>query len=211
MKTHYRCIFASLVALGCATTHPVELPDRLPQLIEQEPFPPMSDALFRTHHDFDLKLQIEDDGTVLRAEILNPTADSEWDSLAVSRVRRWKFSPAMHAGRPMRMWITFKASVKCEDPVFVDLAEIVLADAALADSAYALLIAGEDFEQLVSRFSVSQSKTVRGYLGAVDIHRYAEDVQKALLRLKESDITKPLAMGKRYTIFKRLRWNTRLQ
>ena len=203
MKPPY--LFLSVLALwcGCASIQPQELPDKLPHLIEQEPFPPMSYAISKTHNEFDLKLQIEDNGNVLKAEILNPTGDVEWDSMAIQRIEKWRFSPAMLAGHPIRMWVRIRAHVKSEEPRTMDLAEFVCTDPRLADSVYALLLTGEDFGRLVSLFSVSKSKANNGDLGQVDIHRYTHGVQKRLLQLKENEITEPLAMGQQYVIFKR--------
>ncbi len=211
MKPHYLFFLAIVLWCGCASIQPQELPDKLPHLIEQEPFPPMSYALFKTHHEFDLKLQIEDNGNVLKAEILNPTGDAEWDSMAVQRIGKWRFSPAIHAGNPIRMWVTIRAYVKAEEPLTMGLADFVCMDPRLADSVYSLLLSGEDFGRLVSLFSISKSKANNGDLGQVDIHRYTKGVQKTLLQLKENEITEPLAMGQQYVIFKRVALKMPLQ
>jgi parvulin-like peptidyl-prolyl isomerase len=91
------------------------------------------------------------------------------------------------------------------------LREIVCANSLIADSVYALLLGGEDFGKLVSKFSISKSRALNGDLGEVDIHRYTEEVQKALLHLRENEFTKPLAMGEQYAIFQRIVWDVRLQ
>lgn len=211
MKPFYLSLLALVFWCGCASIQPQELPDNLPHLIEQEPFPPMSYAVTKTRHEFDLRLQIEDNGNVLNAEILNPTGDAEWDSMAIHRIEKWRFSPAIRAGKPIRIWVTIRAYVKSEDPLTMGLAEFVCMDPRLADSVYALLLTGEDFGRLVSHFSISKSKANNGDLGQVDIHRYTQGVQKTLLQLKENDITEPLAMGQQYVIFKRVALKTPLQ
>lgn len=203
MKALYLFLLAIVLWCGCASIQPQELPDKLPHLIEQEPFPPMSYAISKTHPEFDLKLQIEDNGEVLQAEILNPTGDAEWDSMAIQRIGKWRFSPAILAGHPIRMWVRIRAYVRTEEPRTMGLAEFVCIDPRLADSVYALLLSGEDFGRLVSLLSISKSKANNGDLGQVDIHRYAQGVQKTLLQLKENEITEPLAMGQQYVIFKR--------
>ena len=109
------------------------------------------------------------------------------------------------------MWVTIRAYVKAEEPLTMGLAECVCMDQHLADSVYALLLTGEDFGRLVSLFSISKSKANNGDLGQVDIHRYEQGVQKTLRRLKENEITEPLAMGQQYVIFKRLTLKTPLQ
>ncbi len=211
MKPLYLFLFAIVVWSGCASIQPQELPDKLPHLIEQEPFPPMSYAVSKTHNEFDLRLQIEDNGNVLKAEILNPTGDAEWDSMAVQRIGKWRFSPAIHAGKPIRMWIAIRAYVRAEEPLTMGLEEFVCADSRLADSVYALLLTGENFGRLVSLFSISKSKANSGDLGQVDIHRYNQGVQKTLRQLKDNEITEPLAMGQQYVIFKRVALKMPLQ
>lgn len=211
MKLCFLFISVCVLSYGCASTKPEEMPDKLPRLVEQEPFPPMSEGLSKTRHDFDLRLQIGEDGTVLRAELMSPSGDAEWDSLALKRIEKWKFSPAMQAGKPLRIWISIRACVRCAEPLKMGLREIVCANSLLADSVYALLLAGEDFGKLVSKFSISKSKVYKGDLGEVDIHRYSEEVQKTLLHLGENEFTKPLAMGEQFAIFQRIVWDVRLQ
>ena len=171
----------------------------------------MSNVLSSTHREFDLKLQIEDNGNVLKAEILNPTGDAEWDSIATMRIGKWRFAPAIHAGSPIRMWVTIRAYVRAEDPLTMGLAEFACMDPHLADSVYALLLTGENFGRLVSLFSISKSKANNGDLGQVDIHRYGQGVQRSLRHLKENEFTEPLAMGQQYVIFKRVAMKMPLQ
>jgi len=211
MKPFFFFFLALFAWSGCASFQPQEAPDKLPHLIEQEPFPPMSYAISATHHEFDLRLQIEDNGNVLKAELLNPTGDSEWDSMAVQRIEKWRFSPAIHAGNPIRMWVAIRAYIRTEEPLTMGLAEFVSTDQRLADSVYALLQTGEDFGRLVSLFSISKSKENNGDLGQLDIHRYERRVQKKLTNLKENEFTEPLAMGQQYVIFKRVALKIPLQ
>lgn len=202
---------AGILLAGCASTQPNEPLERLPQLIVQEPFPPMTETLFNSRHDVDLKIQVADNGNVLRAELLNPTGDTEWDSLAQYRVGKWRFAPALHEGKPMQMWITIHAQIKFDEPLTMHLAEIVCPSSTVADSVYDMLLAGEDFNRLVSVFSIGSSITERGDLGEVDIHRYRQELQKDLMALRENRFTRPLAMGDHFVIFKRLERRIRYQ
>ena len=200
-----------ILLTGCASTQPSEPLERLPQLIVQEPFPPMSEALFKTRHDVELKIQVADNGNVLKAELLDPTGDSEWDSLALTRIGKWRFSPAMRAGKPMQMWITIHAQIKFDDPITMHLAELVCPSSSVADSVYGLLLAGEDFYRLASVVSTGATIAMEGDLGEVDIHRYRQEVQKTLVSLREDHFTKPLEMGDHFVIFKRLGRNVLYQ
>ncbi len=203
MKTTYVLILFCFAAFGCAATQTADMPEKMPQLIEQEPFPPVSTAFLANHAELDLRILVADDGSVLRAEVLNPTGDAAWDSLANLRMKLWKFSPAIHEGKPVTMWINFHAHVKCETPVLIGLAEIVCQSASVADSVYALLKAGEAFDLLASHYSISKTRMNHGDLGQVDVSRYGEKLRRVLSRLDENAYTEPLAMGDYFVIFKR--------
>ena len=211
MKSTHFLFLACAFAWGCASTQSIDMPEKMPRLIEQEPFPPMSEALLASHSELDLRILIAEDGSVLKAQLLNLSGDAEWDALAIARMEQWKFSPAIHNGKPIAMWINFHARVKCETPVYIGLAEIECESASVADSVYALLRSGEDFGLLVSNFSVSKSKGNHGDLGQVDISRYGEDVKHVLAELKENGYTEPLPMGEHYVIFKRLSTDVRFE
>ncbi len=207
------CIFfiACIIACGCASTQPTEMPEKMPRLIEQEPFPPMSEALLTNHSEVDLRILVAEDGSVLKAELLNPSGDAAWDALANARMKQWKFTPAMQNGKPLSMWINFRGHIRCETPVYIGLAEIVCGNVSVADSVYTFLRAGEDFRALVSRYSISSSKGNYGELGQVDISRYGMDVKPILAQLKENDFTQPVALGEHFVIFKRLATDERFQ
>jgi TonB family protein len=204
MRTANRLLLCCFIAFGCASTQTADMPEKMPQLIEQEPFPPMSGALLVNHSELYLRILVADDGSVQKADILNPSGDAAWDELASSRMKLWKFSPAIQNGKPITMWINFHAHVKCETPMYIGLAEIVCETATVADSVYALLKAGKAFDALASNFSISKSKENHGDLGQVDISRYGEKVRRVLKVLEENGYTEPLAMGEHFVIFKRL-------
>ena len=187
------------------------MPEKMPRLIERAPFPPMSDALLFRHSELDLRILVAEDGSVLKAELLNPTNDAAWDALASDRMKLWRFSPAIQNGKPISMWINFHARIKCETPVYIGLAEIECESVSVADSVYALLRAGGEFGLLVSSFSIGRAKGNRGDLGQVDISRYGESVKKVLAELKENKFTEPLPLGEHYVIFKRLSTDVRFE
>ncbi len=211
MKSIYVFFLFCAIGYGCASTQSMDMPEKMPRLIEQEPFPPMSETLFASHSELDLRILIADDGSVMKADLLNPSGDGVWDSLAVDRMKQWKFSPAIQNGKPISMWINFHARVKFELPVYIGLAEIECKSSSVADSVYALLRAGEDFDLLVSNFSISKSKENHGDLGQVDITRYGESVKHVLTELKENEYTEPVSMGEHFVIFKRLPGNVRFE
>ncbi len=211
MKTFFFFIVVPLIAFGCASTQPVDMPDRLPHLVEQEPFPPLPDGSFQNRLLFDLRLQVAEDGSVSKGEILNPSGDPVWDSVALTKIKKWVFSPAIHNGKPMTMWINIAARVKYEEPVIMRLAEIVCPTSVIADSVRGLLDSGKDFALLASSFSVSQSKDQGGNLGQIDICRYRDEVRKVLADMSENEVSQPVVVGQKYVIFKRLPNDVRFQ
>ena len=211
MKAILFCSFCALIALGCASTQPVDMPDRLPHLVEQEPFPPLPGGIGEGRLVFDLKLQIAENGTVMKGEILNPSGDSAWDAAALTKIKNWVFTPAMQNGKPLSMWINIAAKIKYEEPMYMTLAEIVCATPEVADSVYTLISGGKDFGVMASTFSVSASKDKGGKLGEIDICRYRDDVRKTLSSLSEDEVTRPLTVGEKYVIFKRLPSEIRFQ
>ena len=204
MKTALICFFGCFLLWGCASTETVDMPEVMPRLIEQEPFPPMSEALVLNHSELELRILISEDGSVLKAQLMNPSTDAVWDSLAGERMKEWRFSPAMHGGKPITMWINFHAYIKFESPVYVGLAEIECSTIELADSVFALLQAGKNFDSLASSFSISKSKENHGQLGQVDISRYGDRVKRILTALKGDGYTEPIPLGEHFVIFKRL-------
>jgi len=196
-----------LLFVACVTSELSEMPDILPKLIKQESFPPLPTALSRYRNDFDLKLLIGKDGSVLRAELLTTSGDLRWDSLALGRVYLWKFTPAIYKNAPVQIWTSIRASVRPQQPLYMGLAEIACGSSALADSLYTALQNGADFEMLATEFSVVRSHEHDGYLGQVDIHSYPSEVQEVLANLSVDEVAHPVKLDESYVIFKRVPWN----
>ena len=74
----------------------------------------------------------------------------------------------------------------------------------MADSLYALLIAGASFDSLARQFSVSDSRDRGGIIGEIDIHTLPWHVSQKVATLRKGEITKPLKLGRQYVIYKRL-------
>ena len=140
MKSTWIFTIAFALACGCASTESVDMPEKMPRLIEQEPFPPMSEALLARHSELDLRILIAEDGSVLKAELLNPINDAAWDALASEQIKQWKFSPAMHNGKPVSMWINFHAHVNAKPPVYIGLAEIECGSTSISVSRFGLRV-----------------------------------------------------------------------
>ncbi|MDE3058535.1 MAG: TonB family protein [Bacteroidota bacterium] len=203
----------SLCAISCSSLQTFnDSYSTVPELLEQAPLPTLPRTIFTDEWNLKTLMLIGADGAVLAVRLENSSGDPEWDSLAVQRLKLWKFSPATMSGTPVRVWIRQKILVKVETPHILALAEIVVNDKALADSLYAVLSNSGSiqsqrdfqFDTLVSLFSVSPSRGQRGNIGERDIHRYPASVRPYLERLKIGECTPPLKISGKFVIFKRV-------
>jgi hypothetical protein len=202
-------LFFAVLLAGCAGSQQVDT-YVAPKLIDQEPFPALPSSLAMYSQDFRMKLQIGTDGSVLRVEFAHWSGNPDWDSLAVQKIRQWRFTPALYNGTPVKLWVDLHACVRCEEPILRGLAEIVLPSKEMADSVFGLLKKGEEFERIASLYSISPSRTNRGRLGEVDIHRFPDDVHGILQDLEMNEYTSPLAVGSYFCIYKRVPWDVRV-
>lgn len=194
---------STVIMIGCAEFGQLGANITPPTLLEKTVLPPPPPTI--KSQDFNLKLEllISKEGKVLYAQMRNSSGDPNWDSLAVQCVLQWKYAPAMSDGKPIQLKIAQTAHVVLSPPVMMNLSEILCATLAEADSVYSALQAGMNFDSLAVKYSVSSSGVNGGKLGELDIHRYGDEIQDALHRLKPGDYTHPLQMGPNYVIYKR--------
>ncbi|HCY76911.1 MAG TPA: hypothetical protein DHV28_13400 [Ignavibacteriales bacterium] len=197
------CLF--FITSGCSVFQPEETSIIQPTLLKQAELPPLRQSIEGNWFEFYCEMQINANGDVERAKILNGTGDEIWDSLAVLSLMDWKYSPAIYDGHPIKLLIRRKIRVVFVEPNVIPLAEIELQNYELADSVYNALLSGTDFTSLVKKYSISTSRSLQGYLGYVNIQHYSDNISTALSKLEEGEFTKPLKYGDYYVIFKRLR------
>ena len=190
------------IFLGCTVQEQSLLENKLPQLILQDPLPPLVSHVGKELR-IDLRLLIDKNGNVAYVELVSPAVNPIWDSLARATIYRWKFNPATVNGAPARVWMRFPALVRFAEPRIMDLAEIVCESRAVADSLYAILNSGGDFDEIAKRHSGSESAVHGGRLGKVNIRRYADEVQEVLAAVRDSAFTSPVRLGNHFIIFKR--------
>lgn len=58
---------------------------------------------------------VGDDGTVTEAKVISASGSSRLDEAAVAIVKRWRFQPALHNGKPEPMWVQALISFKLDD------------------------------------------------------------------------------------------------
>jgi TonB family protein len=193
-----------LLAVGCATSEPPAANVQMPELVSQVPLPAPSRQLQGRLLKLELKIHVGEDGSVIDAAFTDPTGDLEWDNAALEKVRQWKFSPALYAGKPIAIWIRQSVVLQFSDPMMMSLAEIRCSEPSLADSVYAALVGGADFGTLARTFSVAPSAERGGVLGDVDIRTYPYAVQKELQDLKPGQFTRPIHLGTQIVLFLRM-------
>lgn len=201
-------IFAILISIlmlsGCSIFKSEKPLQTEPQLLKQSPLPSVPESLGIQGFDFLCEMLITETGTVERAKILKGSGDALWDSLAALSLLEWKFSPATFDGKPIKILARRKINVVFSESRKIMLAEALFSNFEQADSAYKLLLDGEDFTTIVREFSVSPSRDKYGFLGLVDIQYYSKEISRALSRLRENEFTKPMPYGENYIILMRL-------
>jgi TonB family protein len=196
-------LLTAVLCAGCATFGGLGSNVTPPTLIQKTPLPAPPPSINPQNFNLKMELLISKDGKVLYAQLRNSSGDPDWDSAAVKCILQWKYSPAMSEGKPIQLKISQLAHVVPSPPLMMNLAEIMCASLADADSAYAALEAGGDFASLAQKYSVAPSAAKGGDLGSIDIHMYGDEIQSSLQELKPGEYTAPIQFGEDYVIFKR--------
>jgi hypothetical protein len=204
-KIFFICLF--FITSGCTVFQPEEANLIQPKLLMQSELPPLRQSTFSNYFEFYCEMQINIHGEVERAKLLTSSGDAEWDSLAELSLLKWKYSPAIYDGHPIKLLISRKIRVVFAEPIIFSIAEIQLDNREVADSVYQALLNGADFNLLVQNHSTSDSKTNNGFIGNVNVKHFSEDISFELSQLKEGEFTKPLNFGDHYIIFKRIKLN----
>ena len=177
----------------------------IPKLLIQTPLPPIPITLTQPVFELEIVMFVEEDGTVGKTRMLKGSGDGTWDSLALTTMKQWRFTPARMDNKPVGSWFHMKSTLRYANPVHMSLAEILCTTADEADTVYAALDNGQNFNELAMKFSVDPSREMNGVLGDVDINMYPENIRKQLNRLTVNDFTRPMQYGDLYAIFKRLK------
>lgn len=176
-----------------------------PELLYQHPLPAFPKPIQNFQLRIPLEILVTENGTVSEVHFVNSSGNTVWDSAASASIKQWKYSPARLENKPLRIWLRQTAIVRFSEPNYLLLEEIVCNSSQDADSAYALLLRGMAFEEVVSQYSIALSKEKSGILGNVNIQIYPEHVKNVLAKLTNNEFTKPIRYGERYIIIKRLK------
>ena len=204
MKKLTFLICLALIA-GCSSIQTERALIKEPELLKQAALPLIPQSIYRQDMDLVSDILVLADGTVERASFQKSSGDKDWDALAIASILKWKFTPAMYNGKSIKLLIRRKIKIQFAEPLFMNLAEIVFASLKQANSAYEDLIAGKNFSELVSKYSISPSRFNNGLLGETNIQNYSKNISSALSDLNEGEFSKPIPYGQNYVIFKRLK------
>jgi parvulin-like peptidyl-prolyl isomerase len=198
-------LFLCLVCfIGCSSMQQIN-DGSVPQLLIQSPLPPIPERIQHALFDLDVVLFIMEDGTVGKTRMLKGSGDAAWDTLVLSSLKQWRFTPARMDNKPVGSWFHMQSSIRYADPQYMNLAEILCTSVEEADSVYKKIEQGQNFNELAMKYSVDPSREMNGNIGEVNINLYPENIRKPLSKLLIDDYTKPIKYGDLYAIFKRLK------
>ena len=197
-------VLAALLLCGCATFEPPDPSQSLPEVIYQSSLPPWPFHTNKVSLNMTFRIHVAADGTVNNVIIETTSGSKDWDALAATQVRKWRYSPALMNGQPAALWLRQTITMHFGEPLYMEIAELSCPEETLADSLYALLLAGASFDSLARQFSVSDSRTRGGVVGEIDVHTLTSRISREVTALHRGEFTKPLKRGRQYVIYKRL-------
>ena len=146
---------------------------------------------------------ISENGSV--AEVNLNSGNKEFDSIAVSTIKNWRYSPRVINGKPTACWVHQKMKVKVAEPLLFPLAVVVCTTSEQADSIYEHLLSGIKLNDAAKEFSALPIQGDNYDLGEINIYQYPENIRSNITNLNEGEFTKPLQYEDMYIIFQRIK------
>jgi TonB family protein len=196
--------FLLFVLAGCSAIQQTDSPIQPPQLVKSASLPPIVSRIPEGGMRLNVMILVLEDGTVGNAKFIESSRDPDWDSLALHSIMEWEFLPARREGMPVKLWVRQPLLVQLRDPIVRMLAGLVSATREEADSLSLLLEHGMTFDTLL-RQALQVSGERSGTIGPVDISLYAPHLRDELLKLREGEVSRPVRIGNRFIIYKRLK------
>ena len=197
-------LFLLSLLAGCSAIQQTDSPIQPPELVKSAPLPPIVAPIPERGMKFDVMILVLKDGTVGNVKLLASSSAPNWDSLALRSIMKWQFIPAQREGVPVELWIRQPLLVQLREPIYRTLAGLVSATQEEADSLYLLLEHGTNFDTLLRQASQVFGER-SGSPGSIDISVYAPHLRYELLKLREGETSRPLRVGNRIIIYKRLK------
>jgi TonB family protein len=204
--SRYVIAFLLVFLPGCGPSYEISHDIEPPELIGYVPLPSFHTLPGNRALKLKILVCVREDGTVEHARLVQSSGDASWDTLAEQSILQWRYAPPLRNGVPTAVWVNQQVVVQFDEPVMVSLVQLSTPSKSQADSLYALLLNGVEFERLVREFAGTSPGQRGGSLGTVDIRLFAPRVREALKELQEGEYTHPLRSGDGYVIYKRLRY-----
>ncbi len=195
--------FSFMLLAGCAITREISVDQ--PELISMSSLPPTPPSSTITQLRLNVLFHILRDGTVADARILGSSGYPLWDAAAVDSMKQWRFAPALDDTSPTGWWMRYTLVVGIQEPIMMNLGELVMSNQGEADSVYQLLQSGVVFDTLARHVREGSAIDAVRYIGIVDIARYPGHVRDELRKLAEGSFTHPVRVGHNYIIYKRFK------
>lgn len=192
-----------LLVAGCATPELATSPPSQTELVSMTPLPPITSM----SSAFGIKLvavfRVLPDGSTEEVTLIRSSGDKNWDRPAIDSMKQWRFVPFTGDTAREDRLIRLAVIVQVQDPVVMQLAEMVISSKEKADSLYDLLKEGADFEALAASTFTATAVGSWKPRASVNVVRYPSHVREALCTLRSNQISEPIRIGLDYVIFKK--------
>ena len=201
MKLSVIIIFCLGLFSGCSSVQQIAN-NHAPVLLIQHPFPAVPSSVCKPNFYLVADILILEDGSVSDVKLMNRSGNKEWDDIAVSTIKTWKYSPLKIDDKPTSCWVHQKMRVSVAEPIIFSLAAIMCSSFEQADSVYHHLISGLNFIEVAKDHTIQPIEGDKYEIGDVDIYQYPDYIRLSLMNLNEGEYTKPIKYDDSYVIFK---------
>lgn len=206
MKSQIIFTFSALLILaGCATTKSPESPSDQPELVSMTSLPLVAPNFPTNGLKLNVLFHVQGDGSVSEVKMLGSSGDPDWDRAAMDSMKQWHFTPSRLDSTAHGGWIRNAIILQVQESTILTLGELSTGSQQGADSLYALLQNGSDFDVLMKQTVQGSTATLGRYIGAVDIAIFPKHVRDELRKLGLNECSRPIRIGSKYTIYKRFR------
>jgi TonB family protein len=194
---------AALLFVGCSASRPAEGPPPQLELISVTSLPTLPTMFSAGGLKLNVMFRVVNSGDVAEVKFVTSSGDPEWDQAAVDSMKQWRFTSWVPDGLPAECWVRNTCVVQIQEPCILTLGQLSAPTKEEADSLYALLEGGTDFDLLAKELRPGTTEKYGSYLGTMDISRYPQQVRVELRKLGVNGFTPPIRVGSNYMIYKR--------
>jgi TonB family protein len=192
-----------LIFAGCAAPELATVPPSQTELVSMTPLPPITSMSGAFGIRLVAVFRVLPDGSTAEVTLMRSSGDKDWDRPAIDSMKQWHFVPLTGNTKPEDRLIRLAVIVQVQDPVVMQLAEMVITSKEKADSLYALLKEGADFDALAASTFTTEAVGTWKPRAVVNVVRYPGHVRDALCTLRSNQVSEPIRVGLDYLIFKK--------